>query len=403
MNLIKFIDQMIDGKDWYNDNLRNKYAYWLHCRYIIPLEEISKELAVSFETDIEPLLGYKYYVLSYLYQYVEMIEEPEDISDIPEYPLIPTGISIDIEEIYIKVDNKYYELNQSLVYKEIKSNSISQNRKDLAVLVEEVPINPSEDADKFIKTHNPEYTYIDQWDDNNDWILNVIDVQETEKINSVEEYMRSNEFTPENITLDELKNFRTWLAENLLVFKGELTDNQRHTLTYYAEGMTDETIKWLTEFGQLTVGTKITDGLISTCGCGGSSNVSSLYNSSVGLCDPINIYKTNLHRSMVEMFSDIDFWSDLNKGFLKEIVLYLEGILKAGLSLVVDTTAPSDSFSCRCLGNKSSAQEIAQSVIEDLIVSFNYIIHEDTSGHKLNILQTLSRWSDTLYEVMQWN
>lgn len=313
MNIIKFKDLMADPTrtdgELFNEKFRGKYAYWIHCRYAVAMEDITIDQAVGFEVQIEELLESEL-------QYIDL-----HIGDVGHW------------------------------------------------------------------------IYTDGY----------IDEDETDRVNSVEEYMSSNEFIPEGITLDKLKNFRTWLADNLLTFKGELTDNQRHTLTYYAGGMTDDTIKWLTEFGQLTVGTKITDGLISTCGCGGSSNVSSLYNSSVGLCDPINIYKTNLHRSMVEMFSDIDFWSDLNKGFLKEIVLYLEGILKAGLSLVVDTTAPSDSFSCRCLGNKSSAQEIAQSVIEDLIVSFNYIIYEDTSGHKLNILQALSRWSDTLYEAMQWN
>lgn len=394
---------MVDDQNWYNEHLRGKYAYWINCRYIVPFDEMSKEQAVSFEVDVEPMLGYNYYALVYIYEYKEISEIPEGIQDIPEYPYVPTSDSIDTSEEYILVQNVYYKLEKILVYKKLNQNNLSRNIKMSFVLIDVVPQNPSEDDDKFIKTHTPEYNYIDQWDDNNDWILNVIDVIGTEKVNSIAELKSYNECIPESVTLDQIKKFRTWLAESLLEFETDLTENQTHVLSYYANGMTDDTIKWLTEFGAIETSYNDVVKEVS-CGCvGGGSNVSSLYNTSVSICDPISIYKNNLHNSMVQLFSDMSFWEGVNKNLLRGIVIYLEGIVRSGLSLVSLQTTLDNTFSCKCLADDGTAQKLAVSILEDLIESFNYIINDDVVGHKLTIQRALSQWSDKLYEVMEWD
>lgn len=312
MNIVKFKDIMADPMRTYgaifNEKFRGKYTYWIHCRYIVALEDIELNQAIEFELHIEDLF----------------------ISEI-QYIDIREGLGV--------------------------------------------------------------------------WIYDegYIDETETSKINSVNSYIISNSFVPEDITIDKLRNFRTWLAENLLIYKGELTDNQRHVLDYYAGGMTDNTIKWLTEFGGVNVQINSIIG-VPSCGCGTGTNVSSLYNNgTAGLCDPIAIYRGNIHIMMVEMFSNIDFWNDLDNNFLQEIILYIQGIIDSGLSLVKDTTQLSGTFSCKCLNVSDSAQLEAQNLLRELIVVLNRMIQDDLDGHKLNSTTVLSRWADELYEIMQWD
>lgn len=39
MNIIKFNYDIVEGKDWYNETLRGKYAWWIHCRFVIGFDE----------------------------------------------------------------------------------------------------------------------------------------------------------------------------------------------------------------------------------------------------------------------------------------------------------------------------------------------------------------------------
>ena len=401
MNIIKFKDIFVEDQDWYNDNLRGKYAYWINCRYIVPLNEITKEEAVSFEIDVDSLLGYEYYILVYSYIYVQMQEPPTETDNIPEYPEVPEGTNIVPQEQYIKVGDDYYELVREWKYKNINYHELSRNAKAVAVLVQEVPVDPTKFDDKIIKTYNPDHPYIDQWDNKDEWILEVIDLDGTEKANSIIEYLEYNECIPEDVTLDQVKKFRSWLAKILLEFVDNLTDNQKHILSYYANEMNDDTVKWLTEFGSLTMNYNVLNE--SACGCSGRSNLSSLYNTHINTCDPILIYKSSIHNGMVQMFSDINFWKPINTNLLRTIVVYLKGILQYKLNLVPDVVDVNDIFTCKCLSTDNAGQKLATNIIENLIESFNYIIEDDVDGHKLTIQSSLNQWADKLYEFMEWN
>ena len=308
MNIIKFTDTVVTGRDWYNSNIRGKYTYWVHCRYVISFDDIDE------------------------------------------------GI--------------YYELE-------------NENNEFIVSYCEENSIN-------YIDTNNSE------------WINGYIDHSITESINSIEQYKHSNSFVPDNnITIDELKKFRTWLATNLLNIKIDLSDTDIHILEYYSNGMTDDTLKWLNEFG--TIDIKYNNIIQNNCGCGsGATNTSGLYNTSVSVCDPILIYMNNIKAGMVNMFSNIDFWKILNPDFLDEIIKYLNGILKANLPLVY-LNSTLDIYSCKCLNDRDLASSQARGLLGDLIKAFELIKNNDIVGHKNNIFNTLHNWSLNLYEIMEWN
>ena len=318
MNIIKFndiiADQSLIDADFFNENLRGKYAYWVHCKYVITLDSMDVNEVVELEKSSD-----------------------EDIID------------------------------------ELLSESIK---------------------------------YVDLYEGGGHWIYTegYIDWTKTNKINSVDKYITYNSYVPDDdITLEELKKFRTWLATNLLLFD-DWDDNEIHMLEYYKNGMTDDTIKWLTEFGNTEYNIINTNTVSqSSCGCNSGSNLSSLYNETLFNCDPLSVYKSNIKLAMVKLFSDIDTWvGDDKVTFLEEIVKYLKGIIKANLPLVY-TTSTLDIYSCKCLSDANYPQKQAQLILEDLINAFEWIINDDIKGHKNNIINSLMSWSSNLYEIMEWD
>ena len=311
MNIVKFIDTAIKSsstialKDWYNENLRGKYAYWIHCKYIATFDDIDEEL-----------------------NYIDL----EKMSD--------------------------------------------------------------EDIVQELTDH--EIIYLTPYDE---WVDEYIDHTATASLNSVEYYKKANSFVPDdNITMDELKKFRTWVATSLLEIK-TWSDDDAHVLEYYKNGMNDDTIKWLTHFNSSII---INNPSLTTCGCNGNGNLSSLYNDSYSLCDPVSIYRSNIKAAMIVLFSNIDTWQDLSTEFLDEMIIYLENIKKSNLPLVTSNDVI-DVYSCKCLGDQNFAQNQALNVIENLIQSFEWIRRGQTSGHKNSIATTLTTWASTLYENMEWN
>ncbi len=360
MNIIKFKDTVVPNQEWYNNNLRGKYAYWIRCQYVVPLESIPVQACVSFETTINNLLAFDYY---------RLIQNEE------------TGIYT-------------YEIAPII--------TLSVLAMRTAVLVEDVPVDPTEDSPLIIKIDRSIIKYIDMLSDENQWILAYIDISETDKINDVSELKIINSFVPDDdITMDELRRFRTWIAENLLNIKSDITDEQKHILEYYTNGMIDDVMKWLNVFGE-DVPEYSTGVSGSTCGCGSGTNLSSLYRTTTSVCDSVSIYKNNIKTGMIHMFSEIDFWKTSGDLFLKEIVKYLKGILKANLPLT--NTSPNDNlvYSCDCLHSSDESQKTAQALLNDLIDAFEYIIDNNITGNKLFISNTFTKWADGLYESMQW-
>ena len=267
------------------------------------------------------------------------------------------------------------------------------------------------------------YDYL-RWNDVQD---DLVDALLTEKINSFDNYIQFNKFTPDDdITEDELKQFRTWLATNLYKTLSDLDDNTKHMLQFYMNHMSDDVLKYLKMFGSTT--TQILTTSTSSCGCGtvsasviqatvGSSSgcdcqsadLSSLYSQSLTTCDPLFIYKRNIYTKMVETFSDIDFWLKVAPQLIQEFKKYIDNIVKKNFSLT-QTQYNIDYSECGCVSEKDTLQKTQINRLKALSTALSYIYEEldgddDTegiSGHKNEIRQALNEWAAYLYEVMEW-
>lgn len=234
---------------------------------------------------------------------------------------------------------------------------------------------------------------------------NLIDPNLTEKANSIVKFVEANKFTPDDdITIDELKRFRTWLAERLYTFLSE--DPQEYgfdimeMLNYYKQEMYDDTIKHLTTFTPKTSIDILTATNRSTCGCQGISGVNLLTNS-LSVCDPIYIYRKAIYEKMVDTFSNIKFWTEREIEFLIEFKKYIDGIIKMNFPLYsVDYI--SDLYDCGCLSDADSSQERLMGMLKNLSKSLEYIINNDMSSHKNFIGDSFNKWASYLYEKMRW-
>lgn len=236
--------------------------------------------------------------------------------------------------------------------------------------------------------------------------IEYIDVVETNNVNDITKFKLKNSFSPDNnITIVELKNFRTWLASTLIKLDqdnfGEqknvfFDDLELHVLKYYSNDMYNETVKNLIDFGSSNISIESIN--TSSCGCSGS-NISSLYNHEINLCDPLSIYKKNIYNKMVEMFSDYDFWVRFPKEFIVEFKNYIDNIINCGFSLTQSDWV--NSFMDCCGQDKQTQNEFVE-ILKNLSKSLNYISTEQISGHKNFINDSLFKWAQLLYESMKW-
>lgn len=231
-----------------------------------------------------------------------------------------------------------------------------------------------------------------------------IDQTGTDIANSISLYKMKNKYSPDaDITADEVKKFRTWLASELLKFdqdnKGKqmyslYTTKVTHMLEYYTNNMFDEAIKRLSEFGNSVFISNINT---KPCGCG-SSDLSSLYNINNSICDPIAIYRRDVYNVMVDTFSDIELWTKLPKEFIIEFKKYIDNIIN--MNLVLGISDYVNSFAdCTCNGYDNSNNI---NILKKLSTSLSYIIDDKTAGHKNFIGDSFNEWAAKLYELMQW-
>lgn len=236
-------------------------------------------------------------------------------------------------------------------------------------------------------------------------VVGLIDTIETDRINSTIEFrMKNNYVSDEDVTEDEVRMFRQWLAVNLLLMdqmeNGRqkyqfFTEMETHVLNYYANNMYDGTIKILNNFGGLSV--KV-ENVEKSCACmSGGTDISSLYGSSISTCDAITIYRDNIYKKMVEMFKEIDFWTRWPKEFIVEFKKYIDNIIR--LNLPFEDTYKSDFEDCCC---HKEANNDNINVLNRLSQALQYIKDEDVRGHKNYIKDALYDWSSRLYEKMMW-
>lgn len=252
--------------------------------------------------------------------------------------------------------------------------------------------------------------YIDTHDGDYNFLAEYADINETDYINNIAMFVSQNNYkTDDDITTDELKKFRTWLAEELLKF-GQTISGERlesvysnkvnHMLQYYAKNMTDDVVLGLIDFGAASV--SILSTTTSKCGCVGSSNISSLYTDTLTNCDPLEVYRKNIYKLMVETFSSIDFWLDRygqSKAFIGEFKKYIDNILRVGLPLNIDILADSRFTDCGCTQHVDSQ---GVKILTRLSEALGHIINESVDGHKNFIASAFADWSKYLYESMYW-
>ena len=298
MNIIKLRDKVMPSDNNYsslfNTYFKGKYAYWVHMKYVVSMDMVSKEDYIKYENNIDELLNMGNYIES--------------------------------------------------------SN-----------------------------------------------IMDYIDYQETELANNINEYMIKNSYVAdEDITLDELKRFRTWLANELLLSGDYFDELVSHMIKYYAEGMMDSTITALINFGSSNF--FVNDISTNTCGCHQSSNLSSLYNTQGVLCEPINIYRNNIYKKMIEVFSDVNFWTKFSKEFILTFKHYIDNIIKIGLPL---SNSSNNAYNdCSCMNNDT--HNINVDILNKLSKSLEYIYNDNIKNHRNYINDSLHKWASELYEHMEW-
>lgn len=227
-----------------------------------------------------------------------------------------------------------------------------------------------------------------------------------------------NEFTPDDdITIDELKVFRTWLA-SILLANTPVVNNWPNSemlitmLTYYKQNLEDTTTGILAGFAKymmenvLVAGTTVKGiqvnlaslGISSGCGCsGGVQGVGNV--AAVTGCNPLQMYRNAIYNYMVETFSNVDYWMEQVE-ICVEMKKYLEGILKVGLPLgskIIDPYAD-----CGCNTLDSDSQTRYRKMIEALIQSLTYIIEGKVSGNRNYVATAFANWATYLYEYMYW-
>lgn len=265
-----------------------------------------------------------------------------------------------------------------------------------------------EDVNKLLKKENGTYPRpygapcIDVYDRG---IIEYVDSAETDRINSTIDFRMKNKYVvDEDITIDELKRFREWLASEILLMdqtelgeqkKSILNSEETHTMQYYAGGMYDDTIRILMEFGSETI--NLTNPSINACGCQSSTDLSALYN--VSTCDPISIYRKNLYMKMVSMFSSIEFWQKWTTEFIGVFKRYVDNIIRVNLPLT-PRNIQSKYSDCSCLNSSNENEHM--DILKRLSVALSYIESQEITGHKNYIKDALTDWSSILYENMSW-
>lgn len=228
-----------------------------------------------------------------------------------------------------------------------------------------------------------------------------IDAKETESINSVSRYLSENQFvTDSDITIEEIKKFRTHVATLLYEFYvANPIDNEQlvRMLKYYKNNYIDEVVEGL----YVIIGNNFEHrnrvslepmNKVYTCSC---IQQGTLPQVGIQTCDTLGEYKLAMRDLMIRYYGSMDFWLDKDY-IVKEVIRYLENILRVGLPLtnqVVEVPCSNLSF---------SMQSYYENQLRDLITAFEYILTGDFTGHKNFVSNTLSKWVTELYDNMQW-
>lgn len=226
----------------------------------------------------------------------------------------------------------------------------------------------------------------------------LVDGTATQNANSIVKFIEANRFTTDSdITIDELRRFRTWVAEKLANFKADETNEIKWMVNYYVKEMTDDTVEHLQQFSNVAVTTTTTTKSKCNCGCGTSASTGIL-----SVCDTVDIYKKGVRETMIKWFSTIDFWMDDNmQSFLLMMKKYVENIIAVGFRLT-KSTEDKTIYTCACLNDDDAMQKQMVRILENLITSLTYMTTNNVDRNRNFITESLGAWSSQLYETMRW-
>lgn len=237
-----------------------------------------------------------------------------------------------------------------------------------------------------------------------DFVNVYIDITETERVNGINEFALSNEYVVDSdLDISKLRNFRTWLASELLFFNTgvngqsleKFTPDQIHMLEYYKNSLYNDIVKYLVIFGKEA---SIEWSNKTSCGCcqgNDTIDISKLNN--VYTCDALNVYRKNLHALMVSTFQETEFWMQFDKKFILLFKQYIDNIIKIGL--VVNNTNKVIVATCDCMTTDNYSNK---KLLRNLSTALQYIHDDNIIGHKNFIHDALYNWAEYLYEYMSW-
>lgn len=225
-----------------------------------------------------------------------------------------------------------------------------------------------------------------------------IDKEETDRVNDPTKYKLYNQFTSdENLTWDEIRVFRTWLAKALLTYGIQYDSKTQHMLEYYRDEMYDGVCRGLTEFGGPSA--SIIEPTKTGCGCSHTSDMSSLYQESLSVCDPISIYRRNVYNTMVSTFSEVEFWKDYDPDLIENFKKYVDNIIKMNLTLDKPSKTPLF-VDCGC--ETTSLDRFNKDILQRLSRALDLIAKKELIGNMNYISEALNDWATHLYENMRW-
>lgn len=238
-----------------------------------------------------------------------------------------------------------------------------------------------------------------------DFAQTYIDQDATELANAISDYRTANDYVAdEDIDINKLRMFRTWLANEILLFNtgvdgnylDNLTTSQIHMLEYYKQNMFNEVVKQLSIFG-VENAFSLTTNNNSTCCCNNTAtNLYTLTNPFI--CNAMDIYVRNIHNLMVQTFEEVSFWMQFNKDFIGVFKRYIDNIIKTGL-IINTQTKESIYVTCNCHNNSIN---VSNEILKNLSEALQYIINDEVNGHLNFIHDALYNWADQLYDYMYW-
>ena len=232
----------------------------------------------------------------------------------------------------------------------------------------------------------------------------LVDYTTSIELINTEKYKKPNSITPSaDININDLKQFRTWLADSLLNgFVYEYSETQKTMLQYYKNDMYNDVIGAIKDLNSYYNNSSNLNKNSQTCCCSARSTtlVKDLENNLQMSNSCVNLYVSKLHNEMVELFTDIDFWSSepvLNKSFLESFKSRIDNIINCEFEIKSSYVVPDLFSSCN-----SSQKTQNKTILKNLSTAIQYIINNEISDHYNFISEALYYWAEYMYDYMEF-